>query len=513
MHSSPSSAPARVFLSYKRNTEPDQTLVGAVCNSLAANGHLVYIDRELKPGDDWAGKLESQIRESDYLVVFLTGASSKSEMVRGEIEIARDQAAKPGGKPRIVPVRLGYAGPLPYPLNSYLDKLQYALWRGESDTANLVRTLADVIGGGTIPNSPQLPAEPPLAGDAQPSYAAPLPPPGGNLDVDDPRYIERDGDSTARRLIAQDGQTITIKGPRQMGKSSLMMRIVDAAMKHGKKPALLDLQLLDEPTRASAELCFRRFAERIAEELDVPDRAAQFWDPDTPQPKNCSRFVEKHILNRIDTRITLAIDEADILFSTPFRADFFAMLRGWHNDRSNPVKKLWRKLDIVLVTSTEPYLFIDRVEQSPFNVGEVLSLEDFQPDQVHELNKRHQWPLFPAEADRLVGLLGGHPYLIRKALYVLTGEKPSYTPGELFTRAADDAGPFGDHLRHYLLRLQAMPDLLEALAGVAQGRGCPDVIRAYRLQSAGLVKREGGKIVPRCKLYGDYFREQLRAAA
>jgi hypothetical protein len=296
-----------------------------------------------------------------------------------------------------------------------------------------------------------------------------------------------------------------------MGKSSLLMRLVVAAMEAGKRPALLDLQLLDESTRNSQERCFRRFAEWIAEELDIPAHTAQFWDPDTPHPKNCSRFLEKQILARIDQPVTLAIDEADILFSTSFRADFFAMLRTWHNDRSNPVKAAWKKLDIVLVTSTEPYMFINRVEQSPFNVGEVLALEDFNPVQVRELNSRHRSPLSASDCERLNALLGGHPYLLRKALYAVAGDDASYSRDDLFHRASEDNGPFGDHLRYYLLRLQETPDLIQALAGVVAGRDCPDESQYYRLQSAGLAKREQGKVVPRCKLYGDYFRERLRA--
>ena len=46
-------------------------------------------------------------------------------MVRGEIEMARHQAATTS-RPRILPVRLKFDGPLPYPLNAYLDSIQYA---------------------------------------------------------------------------------------------------------------------------------------------------------------------------------------------------------------------------------------------------------------------------------------------------------------------------------------------------------------------------------------------------
>ena len=60
------------------------------------------------------------------------------------------------------------------------------------------------------------------------------------------------------------GQTLTIKGSRQMGKSSLLMRVVKDALGEGKRVALLDFQLIDDETRANADLFYRRFASSIA---------------------------------------------------------------------------------------------------------------------------------------------------------------------------------------------------------------------------------------------------------
>ena len=84
---------ARIFLSYKRNVEPDQTLAHEMVAGFSKSGHAVFIDQRLTVGQAWAQEIEAQVRRSDFLVVFLTAESSRSEMVRGEIEIARRQAA------------------------------------------------------------------------------------------------------------------------------------------------------------------------------------------------------------------------------------------------------------------------------------------------------------------------------------------------------------------------------------------------------------------------------------
>ena len=118
------------------------------------------------------------------------------------------------------------------------------------------------------------------------------------------------------------------------------------------------------------------------------------------------------------------------------------MLRSWHGLRANPLRRGWKKLDIVLSTSTEPQFFIERPHESPFNVGVVLPLEDFQPDEVLRLNALHPRPLDDADVQRLYTLIGGHPYLTRKALYVLASSTPSLHASTSCSRTrSEDTGP------------------------------------------------------------------------
>jgi hypothetical protein len=503
---------ARVFLSYKRNVEPDQRLAHEVVAGLSAAGCSVFIDQQLTVGQAWAREIEAQVRLADYLIVFLTCESSRSEMVRGEIEIARLQAATTG-KPVVLPVRVAFDGSLPYPLNAYLDNIQYAIWRTPDDTQPLLDQLRRAMAGVAATAAP--PAAASMGSDTNlpPPYAAQLPAPGGALDVDDPWYLARPADATALSVIRQPGQTLAIKGPRQMGKSSLLMRTVKAGLDVGKKVALLDFQLVDEESKADADLFYRRFASGIADQLELPDAVDEVWDTAYSNPQNCTRYVERHVLQPLNAPCVIAIDETDSIFRTSFSTDFFAMLRSWHGLRAHPVRRGWKKLDIVLSTSTEPQFFIERPHESPFNVGVTLPLEDFLPDQVARLNALHPRPLRDADLQRLYILINGHPYLTRKALYVLAGNSPTSTIDELVARAEDDAGPFGDHLRYYLLRLQRRPELISALRQAVDRRTGDDELLVHRLQAAGLVRREGKQVVPRCELYARYFRERLREQA
>jgi hypothetical protein len=291
-----------------------------------------------------------------------------------------------------------------------------------------------------------------------------------------------------------------------MGKSSLLIRAIDAAAKAGKRTCFLDFQLFDRSALFHADLFFRQFCAWITDELELEDRVEEFWAMPLGNSQRCTRYVGRHLLRQLDTPLVLAMDEVETIFDADFRSDFFGMLRSWHNSRQTA--SIWKQLDLALVTSTEPYQLIENLNQSPFNVGEVIELIDFTAAHVADLNHRHGSPLKPDEERQLMDLLGGHPYLIRRALYLIaSGRIPT---GQLFAEATADRGPFGDHLRNHLFRLHNKPELVKGMLQVLNQNTLADEHVFFRLRGAGLVRREGRTVLPRCRLYAAYFGEHLR---
>jgi hypothetical protein len=215
--------------------------------------------------------------------------------------------------------------------------------------------------------------------------------------------------------------------------------------------------------------------------------------------------MEDYILPESDAPIVLALDEVDRLLQTPFHSDFFALLRSWHNSRA--LDEQWDRLNLVMVISTEPYLLIADVNQSPFNVGLKIYLEDFNEAQVRDLNQRHGAPVIEADFPQLLALLGGHPYLTRKALYTMVTERLTWS--RLTQAATLDHGLFGDHLRrqHWLLRNE--PELRESLKQIIEQQRCSNENALFRLLQAGLVKGSGDVYNCRCDLYRVYFKDKL----
>ena len=517
----------RTFISYKRNVAPDEPLALQLHRVLSERGHAAFIDQAMRVGVEWAKEIQHQVESADFFTVLLSPASAHSEMVVAEVEFAhRQNTAR--GRPIILPVRLAFTESLPYQLSAYLDRLQYARWRNEADTEAVIAALLSAIesaealpAGGTGPLGAIAAGRVEVSDDGRALSAvqpvsAPLPnfdprilleAPTGAVKLKSQFYIEREGDDDLRRQVLGDGTTTTIRAPRQMGKTSLLVRGVQDSRKVGQQVVYVDFQRVNETYLSSLDGLLRYVADEMALRLNLdPAAVDRAWTSSRGPQDKLNAFLERQVLPAAETPILLAIDEADRLLNVPYKTDFFGLLRAWDSNRA--YDELWQHLNIVLVISTHPHLLITDVSQSPFNVGLRIQLSDFGPAQVAELNRRHGSPVAERDLSKLVELLGGHPYLTRQALYTLVDQKLSWA--EFARLAATEDGPFGSHLRYYLWQLSDRPELVKGMQEVLTRERCFDEAVLYRLSAAGLVKEIGDRVSPRCGLYAQYFGAKLR---
>jgi DNA-binding winged helix-turn-helix (wHTH) protein len=353
-----------------------------------------------------------------------------------------------------------------------------------------------------------------LAGGASSSAqgatcGAELEPVGGAMSLDSQLYITRPADEHFRAAIARRDSIVLIKGARQVGKTSLLARGLQQAREAGSRIVLTDLQMLNEVDLASVETLFLGLAELIAYRLDLGRCPRETWDPLHSPNFNFELFLQRQALGASQPPIVWAVDEVDRLFTRPFASEVFGLFRSWHNARSLDPEGPWRRLTLVLAYATEAHLFITDLNQSPFNVGTRITLEDFTPEQVADLNLRYGAPL-RADSDvrRYFGLVGGNPYLAQRGLHEMA--QLGLALGELESLAARDDGPFGDHLRRILAAFAHDQALRQAMIDVIDGEGCPTVESFYRLRSAGLIAGDSANDArPRCNLYAAYLRDRL----
>jgi hypothetical protein len=140
---------ARIFISYKR-VEPDTSVAREVFEALSQQ-HDVFIDQIIPVGVRWGERIEAEIRQADVFIAFLSADSIGSEMVVAEISTAYQLTKSQGGRPVILPIRLAYRAPFPYPLSAYLDAINWAFWQDPEDTPRLITELMHAVSGEALP--------------------------------------------------------------------------------------------------------------------------------------------------------------------------------------------------------------------------------------------------------------------------------------------------------------------------------------------------------------------------
>jgi DNA-binding winged helix-turn-helix (wHTH) protein len=364
--------------------------------------------------------------------------------------------------------------------------------RGYRFAANVRVLAAGAPGGGAAQSMPEEPN-----------------PPGGAMPLQSAYYIERQTDLEFHRALARHDSIVLVKGARQVGKTSLLARGMQRMREANAAVVLTDLQHLTATSLESVGTLLLTLAELIADQLELATGWREEWNNFLSPSSNFERFMRREVLGKNPTSLVWGLDEVDRLFSCDYASEVFGLFRSWHNRRALDPAGPWQRLTLAFAYATEAHLFITDLNQSPFNIGTRLTLEDFTLDQVAELNRRYGEPLrTPEEATLFYELLSGHPYLTQRGFYEMVTRTADLTAVE--AEAARNEGVFGDHLRRMLISLERDPVLCEALRGLLNGKQDLTTMQFYRLRSAGVLSGSSPQDSrPRCELYRRYLSKHL----
>lgn len=345
--------------------------------------------------------------------------------------------------------------------------------------------------------------------DKIPAIALDLPFPEGAVALDSPLYIERAGvESLCNETVLKPGALIRIKAPNLMGKTSLLTRLLAYATQHDCRAVYVDLSSVDRVILTDLDKFLRWLCLIVGRQLRLENQLHQYWDTDIlGSNDNCTAYFEEYLLPEIGKPLVLGLDEVDRLFSEAgVVEDFLGLLRSWHE--KGKISETWQQLRLVIAHSTEAYIPLD-INQSPFNAGIPIELNEFNLLQVQELAYRHHLDWQEPQSSQLMQMVGGHPYLVRLAMYQASMGKT--TLPQLLRSASTEAGIFSHHLRRYLETLQQAPDLAQMFKQVVESAEPVELnpMQIYQLHSMGLVKRLNNHVVPRCNIYREYFSRVL----
>ena len=333
--------------------------------------------------------------------------------------------------------------------------------------------------------------------------------PSGAVPLNSPLYIERQPiEKLAYEEIQKPGALIRIKAAKEMGKTSLLLRILNYADTYGYRKINFNFAQIDCAILGNLDRFLRFLCASATQQLELESKLKEYWDEDIGSKVSCSLYFRSYLLRQIEQPIVLAFDELNRIFEYPQVAkDFLPLLRSWYEEAK--ITPSWKKLRQIVVHSTEVYIPLN-INQSPFNVGLPIQLKSFDLEQVKKLAEKYQldWQS-GKEAEQLINLVGGHPALIQIALYHLG--RGEITLEKLLQTTSTSESVYHRHLRLQWLTLQQEHELVKVFQNLLQTNRPLQLkpIVTYKLSSMGLIKQIGDKALVSCKLYQDYFTKNF----
>ncbi|MEM8674702.1 MAG: AAA-like domain-containing protein [Cyanobacteria bacterium P01_G01_bin.67] len=330
--------------------------------------------------------------------------------------------------------------------------------------------------------------------------------PEGSVALGSPFYLERSPiESICYETIIKPGSLIRIKGAKWMGKTSLVNRILEQGRAQGQQTVYLDFASVERGIIQDLDKLLRWLCVMVSRQLKLDNKVKFYWDTDIlGSNDNCTFYFEEYVLAEINNEIVLALDNVDRLFVyEEVIEDFLGLLRSWHE--KGKTFHCWGKLKLILAHSTEVYIPLD-INQSPFNAGVPILLEEFTANQVENLAALYQLDWNQDQLEQLMNLVGGHPYLLRLAMYQIKTSRLSLE--QFILKALTETGIYSNPLRRLFNILRQSSELSAAFAQVVKSNEpiALNSLQIYQLHSIGVVQQQNNLVCPRCKLYRDYFR-------
>jgi hypothetical protein len=466
--------------------------VGVLEQALRTQGCDLFVDHRKETNIQQAQILVDWIRRADHVVAVISEESSDSETLEFQLETVSAERRKQG-KPSLITVRVNADRPVVGPVGSYVLDEQMIVWNHPSDDNQVVgKVMAGISGTAPVVSAPSL-SEP--AGAIRPSTRF---------------YTLRKSDADLDSALWAAESVILIRGPRQIGKTSLIGRGAELANALNWRTVSTDFQKLNAFQLTDVDKFCLLLAKTMARQLEVEYDFEAHWVDDFGPNLNLDHFV-KTVLRKSEQPLVWFMDEADRIFTAPFASDFYGLVRSWHNARATDPGGPWSRFTVVIGYATEARLFIQDLNQSPFNVGKQISLESFSLHQTTDLNVRYGEPLKrKSDLEGLQFLLGGQPMLTRRALELLASGVMDYA--SLIESAERDDGPFADHLKRVLFAVSQAPDVLSTLRSSLAFVPVSDSDAVQRLIAAGILRETSdGNATVACDLYAQYLARHLSA--
>src|SRR6185503_16663935 len=153
---------------------------------------------------------------------------------------------------------------------------------------------------------------------------------GGTVQASNGFYIPRRADDELLALC-RGGNFGYVLTPRQLGKSSLMVRTAERLTAEGVRSVIIDLSQIG--VQVSPEEWYLGLLSMIEDQLDLDSNAVNWWRERSHLgvTQRLTMFFEEVLLKEVDAPVVVFVDEIDTTLSLNFTDDFFAAIRYFYN--------------------------------------------------------------------------------------------------------------------------------------------------------------------------------------
>ncbi|EAZ88667.1 AAA-like domain-containing protein [Crocosphaera chwakensis] len=253
---------------------------------------------------------------------------------------------------------------------------------------------------------------------------------GGSLRVNAPSYVVRHADKQLYQALLK-GEFSYVLNTRQMGKSSLRVRIKNRLQQEGYRCASLDLTSIGSETTTPIQW-YKGVIWELWRGFNLIGKVnlKAWWgeQADFSPIQRLDHFIQDILLTSIPSQpIVIFIDEIDSVLGLPFAVDdFWAFIRFCYNQRAE--NKEYNRLTFALFGVATPSELIQSKERTPFNVGTAIELRGFQPHEIKPLIGGLKESLSYPQGilQEILYWTGGQPFLTQKLCQMVLRETPPF---------------------------------------------------------------------------------------